>query len=215
MGKSAINNDNHDTVVNAMSARLEAEFSDADPKLLSLLRMLMAENAAIRSSITDLRHELHAAHALADRDPLCPVLNRRAFLREMEREIARCQRHQRSLSMLYIDLDKFKTVNDSYGHEAGDRILINMSKTLRSAVRKTDIVSRLGGDEFGILLIETGEEHARACAKALNDRIRGENIGVTASIGYATWQHRSTADELMAAADRRMFIIKNSDNTPN
>lgn len=202
-------------MLGAMSERLEVEFSDADPKLLALLRLLMAENNAIRNSIADLRKELQDAHALADRDPLCPVLNRRAFLREMEREIARCERHQRSLSMLYIDLDKFKAINDSYGHEAGDRVLINMAHTLRSAVRKTDIVSRLGGDEFGILLIETSEEHARACARALTDRIRGDNIGVTASIGYATWRSQLNADELMAAADRKMFIVKNTTGTPD
>ena len=130
MGKSTTSIADHDTVLAAMSGTVEVEFSDADPKLLALVRLLVSENAAIRDSINTLRKELQAAHALADRDPLCPVFNRRAFMRELEREIARTERHDRSLSLLFIDLDKFKAINDTLGHEAGDRTLIAMAKTL-------------------------------------------------------------------------------------
>lgn len=188
--------------------QIEVEFSNADPRLLSLVRLLVSENSAIRDSINTLREELQAAHALADRDPLCPVFNRRAFMRELEREIARTERHNRSLSLLFIDLDKFKTINDTLGHEAGDKMLIAMSKTLIKAVRKTDIVSRIGGDEFAVLLIETSAENATKCANALKDRIAKAKLGVTASIGIAEWRNGLTAQELMAAADKEMFAQK-------
>jgi len=189
--------------------QIEAEFANADPRLLSLVRLLVSENSAIRDSINTLREELQAAHALADRDPLCPVFNRRAFMRELEREIARTERHDRSLSLLFIDLDKFKAINDTLGHEAGDRILIAMSRTLLKTVRKTDIVSRIGGDEFAILLIETSAANARKCASALKERIATADLGVTASIGVSEWRKGLTAQELMAAADREMFTQKN------
>ena len=208
MGKSTTSIADHDTVLAAMSGTVEVEFSDADPKLLALVRLLVSENAAIRDSINTLRKELQAAHALADRDPLCPVFNRRAFMRELEREIARTERHDRSLSLLFIDLDKFKAINDTLGHEAGDRTLIAMAKTLLKAVRKTDIVSRIGGDEFAILLIETNAKNAQKCADALQDRIANENLGVSASIGVANWNTGLTADELMANADKAMFTQK-------
>jgi len=191
------------------AGQIEAEFSSADPRLLSLVRLLVTENSAIRDSINTLREELQAAHALADRDPLCPVFNRRAFMRELEREIARTERHDRSLSLLFIDLDKFKVINDTLGHEAGDRMLVTMSKTLLKAVRKTDIVSRIGGDEFAILLIETSAANAKKCARALKDRIAKAELGVTASIGVAEWRKGLTAQELMANADKEMFTQKN------
>ena len=193
-----------------LTGQLEAEFSNADPKLLSLVRLLVSENAAIRESINTLREELQAAHALADRDPLCPVFNRRAFMRELEREIARTERHDRSLSLLFIDLDKFKAINDTLGHEAGDRMLVATARTLLKAVRKTDIVSRIGGDEFAILLIETSAENAQTCANALKDRIARAKLGVSASIGVAEWRKGLTAQELMADADKEMFTQKSS-----
>ena len=195
--------------------QLESEFSDADPKLRALINLLISENAASRKSILELQRDLQDARALADRDPLCPVLNRRAFRRELKREIAIAQRHERPLSLLFIDLDKFKQINDSQGHEAGDRILVAMANTLRDSVRKTDIVSRLGGDEFGIILVETNAESAAACAEALADRITGAAIGITASIGAATLTRGQTADELMAKADRDMFAHKSRVSLPS
>lgn len=208
MGNSVNIKAGNDTISAAISQQLEVEFSEADPKLLSLVRFLVAENSAIRQSIDTLREELHAAHALADRDPLCPVFNRRAFMRELEREIARTERHGRSLSLLFIDLDKFKSVNDQYGHEAGDQTLVAMARTLLKTVRKTDIVSRIGGDEFAILLIETNLENAHKCSKALSSRIAVADIGVSASIGVASWETGMTADQFMAHADQAMFVQK-------
>lgn len=191
-----------------LTAHLKAEFADADPKLLALLQALITENTDIRQSVADLESQLRAAYALADRDPLCPVLNRRAFCRELDREIALANRHGRALSLLFIDVDQFKHINDSQGHGAGDRILVAMAQTLLKTVRKTDIVCRLGGDEFGVLLIETDKAKADICAADLGKRIVAEGLGITASIGAATWQKGQSADALMASADRDMFYHK-------
>jgi len=208
MSKTVTNTTDEQVDLAQMNERLKNAFSDADPNLVQLLTTLLSDNAAIRDSINNLRKELQSAHALADLDPLCPVLNRCAFKRELEREITRAERHKRDLSLLFIDLDNFKGINDTQGHDAGDRVLVAMANTLRNGVRKSDIVCRLGGDEFAVLLVETDAQNARACALALSDRILIENVEVGASIGAATWQSGQSADELMAQADKAMFIQK-------
>lgn len=208
MGKTRKTQTGQNGISKVTVHRLERDFPDADPKLLGLMRLLVSENEAIRENIQMLRKELQAAHELADQDPLCPVLNRRAFMRELEREIARTERHGQALALLFIDLDDFKAINDTLGHEAGDRTLIRMADTLIQVVRKTDIVSRIGGDEFAIVLIETSLEQTKRCAKSLKARIARGNIGVTASIGVSNWHKGQTADELMAQADQEMFAQK-------
>ena len=208
MGNVTNTNFAHDSLAAAINVELERDFTNADPRLLTLVRLLVSENASIRNSIDTLRKELQDAHALADRDPLCPVFNRRAFMRELEREIARTERHGHALSLLFIDVDKFKQVNDTRGHEAGDQALIALARTLQKAVRKTDVISRIGGDEFAILLIETGIEPARTCALGLQKRIAKAELGISVSIGISNWKKGVTADELMANADKAMFVEK-------
>lgn len=208
MGKPAVNMTDSGEVAAALAARLDARLENSDPELYTLLRMLISENAAIKAAVSQLHQELRSAHALADQDPLCAVMNRRAFHRELKREIARSTRHERDLSILFIDLDKFKSINDTQGHEAGDRVLVAMADTLLAAVRKTDIVARLGGDEFAILLIETGAENARLCAEGLKERVDSRQLGITASVGVASWSLGQTADALIAAADKAMFQDK-------
>lgn len=208
MGKSSTTAAEHGTSTTELSSQIETDFAGADPHLLTLVRMLVAENASIKAGILELREALNNANALADQDPLCPVLNRRAFLRELKREIARAERHKRDLSVLFVDLNDFKKINDEHGHDAGDRILIRTADALLSAVRKTDLVARLGGDEFGVLLIEAGSADAQACAAALQSPLAARKLGIAASIGIANWQPGQGAEELIRAADHAMFAQK-------
>lgn len=177
------------------------------------LAALEAENRALAQKVRQLDAELLAVQELADRDPLCPVLNRRAFTRELEREIARAERYKRRLSLLFIDLDKFKQLNDTMGHEAGDKALVAVSNALIMAVRKTDIVGRLGGDEFGVILIETDVERAERRVTALTDLLKDATHGqVSASVGAAGWKPGQTSEEVLAAADQAMFRQKITTN---
>ena len=171
----------------------------------------------LRQRITLLEAELESARQLADRDPLCPLLNRRAFKRELEREIARSERYKTALSLLFIDLDAFKSINDREGHEAGDRVLLKVAETLQNSVRQNDIVGRLGGDEFGVVLIEAGPEEASICRSAIGDRLATAcPAQVSASIGTASWTEGQTATQLLACADQDMFRQKSSKrHTPN
>lgn len=164
----------------------------------------------LKAEVARLQTELKLAQSLADRDPLCPVLNKRAFQRELEREISRAERYHRDLSVLFVDLDNFKQLNDTYGHEAGDHVLINVAETLTRMVRKTDIVGRLGGDEFGVILIESGSESAGLRMEEMTAILKEATSGrITASIGAASWTPGVTAAEIVASADQAMFVRKN------
>jgi diguanylate cyclase (GGDEF)-like protein len=158
-----------------------------------------------------LTHEQQAART----DPLTSLSNRRAFVETAWLELERGRRHGRPLSLLYIDCDDFKLVNDRLGHVAGDAVLAAVGATLRQAVRGLDTVARLGGDEFGVLLPEVD----RAGAVALADRLRvqlrealsGRGDAVTFSIGVATFiRPPASVDEMILRADELMYKAKRS-----
>ena len=158
-----------------------------------------------------LTHEQQAART----DPLTSLSNRRAFVEAAWLELERGRRHGRPLSLLYIDCDDFKLVNDRLGHVAGDAVLSAVGATLRQAVRGLDTVARLGGDEFGVLLPEVD----RAGAVALADRLRvqlretlsGRGDAVTFSIGVATFlRPPASVDEMILRADELMYKAKRS-----
>jgi len=150
------------------------------------------------------------------RDPLTGLFNRRRFDSALAREVARAGRYDRPLSVLLIDLDGFKAVNDTHGHAAGDRVLAHVSRLLRASVRGSDVVARIGGDEFAILLPETDQTAADEVAAKLEALIAEEpcawtalDLRVGASIGVAATTGDSlTANGLMAAADAAMYARK-------
>ena len=166
--------------------------------------------------ITDLVRNAELLEQLATIDPLTGICNRRHFVALTEAEWTRFQRYQRPLSMLMIDTDHFKPINDRFGHAAGDEALALVARTCREGQRTSDVVGRIGGDEFALLLPET--DIAQACIVA--DRIRSalksrpfvvENVPVTltVSIGVAAATlSMSGADALMKAADRALHTAK-------
>ncbi|MEE9348258.1 MAG: GGDEF domain-containing protein [Robiginitomaculum sp.] len=172
------------------------------------LEALEAENKALKMQILELERA-------ADTDPLLPLYNRRAFMREINRARNVMGRYDIQSSIIYIDLDGFKTVNDRYGHAIGDEILRSVGTVLQSGVRDCDLVARLGGDEFGVLLFKTDEAIAKAKASVLSCRIAEQKItfptgeiSITASWGIATCESEETADQILARADRAMYIAK-------
>jgi len=179
---------------------------------------LCEEVIALRQEANELRDELGAAELLADHDALCPIFNRRAFEREVRREIALAGRFATPLSLIYIDLDGFKQVNDIFGHSVGDDVLIKVSHILLLNTRETDIVGRLGGDEFGIVLAQSTPSGSAAKAEQLtraldNLAVRSEGdkskpIESGGSCGVATWRPGQSAAQLIAHADQAMFARK-------
>ncbi len=149
---------------------------------------------------------------LATRDPLTNVLNARAFSSELAQELERNRRYGRPMALLYLDLDDFKAVNDQHGHQTGDAVLRLVAEAVRAAVRQADIVGRMGGDEFAVLMPETDGALADAAAARLAGGIRTVFRGspsVTASIGVVACVGTETSpDELLRKADQAMYTAK-------
>ncbi len=154
---------------------------------------------------------------LASHDVLTGLLNRRAFSERLTEEVSRSFRYGLSVSVLMLDLDDFKIINDRYGHLTGDRVLRDFAKTvLRPSMRVTDIVARYGGDEFVVLMPQTSPEGAIEACKRLVQRLDGFleaelglAVGLTVSFGHSSLpQETLTADEFVQLADRRMYEAK-------
>lgn len=155
---------------------------------------------------------------MADHDALTGLFNRRRLLEKLDRELAEARRYGTRGALMFLDLDGFKQVNDTLGHQAGDDLLIRVADLLRAQLRGSDTLARLGGDEFAILLPHTDAEEAEMVAKrileALGDRrieVSGQTVDVTASIGVAVLpEHGTTVEHLLAHADRSMYHAKRS-----
>ena len=198
---------------------LGVDLGALDLRTRAAIEALCDEVLALRGDIDALQDALAEAASLADNDSLCPVFNRRAFEREIRREIALAARFRTPLSVIYIDLDHFKQVNDVFGHAAGDEVLVRIAELLLRNTRETDIVGRLGGDEFGIVLAQATAEDslmkARELAHAVDQLVvRQKGAGsepplrIGASCGVAEWQVGQTAEDLLAIADQSMFAQK-------
>lgn len=158
---------------------------------------------------------------MATRDVLTGLFNRRETARLLEEEVSRAARYRRSLSLLWIDLDRFKSINDRFGHAAGDRVLQCVSRLLENSVRNVDTVGRFGGEEFVVILPEMGRQDAEEIAERLRRKaaeatcpINGEGVGeesveVTISVGVAVYpEHGSNSAELCLVADQAMYRAK-------
>jgi diguanylate cyclase (GGDEF)-like protein len=159
------------------------------------------------------------AEALSVTDDLTGLSNSRYLNLVLRREEKRSIRSGKPLSALFIDMDGFKNVNTSHGHLAGSKALVEAANVIRACARETDVVARFGGDEFALILPDTGREGAVAVAERIRDRIRaysfleleGLSLRLTASIGIATLPDISgSAEELLKAADRAMYQVKDS-----
>lgn len=185
------------------------------PKVREAILTLMEEVNKLRHSLDQISKRLTATEQLADQDPLLPVYNRRAFVRELTRVQASVERYSGDASLVYIDLDNFKNVNDTYGHQAGDHVLEEFARRLVSVVRETDIVGRLGGDEFGIILPHTGRDAAAVMTGRLPHELKenpilwdGTPLNVGMSYGIVTIEPGRRVQDTMALADDEMYQHK-------
>ena len=152
---------------------------------------------------------------LAYTDPLTDLPNRRLFFEEGQRLLALAKRHQRSVALLYLDLDQFKEVNDTLSHEAGDLLLRETAQRLKEATRASDLIARLGGDEFAILLDDVGENEALRVAHRIQEALQepieilGHRIALSTSIGIAFFPtHGEDLNDLLRNADVAMYHAK-------
>jgi len=159
-----------------------------------------------------IRYELTRVRELSQRDHLTGAVNRRYFAELAETELARMARNGRALSLAYIDLDNFKTANDTLGHEKGDEILTTVVRILTENLRRPDVVARVGGDEFLVLMPETDLEQAKTVVdrqlELCREKIRSERWPIGMSIGVVSCANSCTLDELVKAADSEMYSAK-------
>ena len=185
------------------------------PSLLRAVNLLLEPPAMALDSALRLKR----AEELSVTDDLTQLYNSRFLKLALRRETKRASRSGRPLSLLFIDLDGFKSVNDTHGHLYGSRALVEAAGLIRGSARETDVAARFGGDEFAIILPDTGGEGAYAVGERVRDRVAahlfladdGLNLHLTASVGVATLPDvAASADELVAAADRAMYQVKDS-----
>jgi diguanylate cyclase (GGDEF)-like protein len=168
---------------------------------------------ALRRTLKALTDALEREHELARVDSLTGVRNARAFREAAEQEVARAERYDRPLTLAYLDADGFKSVNDTYGHSAGDRVLRTIAQTLATNVRTVDTAARLGGDEFGLLFPETGSAAAAGALRklqgALAEAMAREGVDVTFCFGVVTaLRPVRSVDGLLQRADALMYEVK-------
>lgn len=171
--------------------------------------------AGLTAEIGHLRARLESLETVADQDSLLPILNRRAFVREMSRIMAFADRYDLTTSLVYFDLDSLKIINDTDGHAAGDAALRLVAALIAGNVRKSDIVGRLGGDEFGVILPKAdqalADKKARALAKLLAAQPflwQGRVRSLTVAYGVHTFVKSDDPESAIAAADKAMYAVK-------
>ena len=189
--------------------------NELTPNVQRALLSLMGEVDQLRRETETLRAKVRDLELLADHDVLLPVLNRRAFLREVSKALSLAERHGAPSALVYFDLNGFKEINDTHGHAAGDAALKAVAELLVTRVRESDAVGRLGGDEFALVLTLTNEEAAEAKAAALADEIgelaigwNTQSLSVGAAWGVRALSPGTSVETAMAEADAAMYARK-------
>lgn len=170
----------------------------------------------LETASRELTRQKEAAEALARTDVLTGLANRRAFEEAAQREIRRALRNREPLALIVTDIDRFKAINDTHGHHAGDRVLMHFAHTLSAAVREVDLVGRWGGEEFVILMPGTAIEEATLAAERMRQavaaspaRCEDKTCPCTASFGVATFTGGAPSlDALLGRADRALYRAK-------
>jgi len=183
------------------------EISDAE--------RLLAEIGRLRAQIAELENRVEQLDLLAHQDALVTLPNRRGFMRELERLVDRAKRYGESAALLYVDLDGLKMINDTFGHKAGDEALMQVAQLLVGGTRRSDVVARIGGDEFGLLLGHADEASAHETAGRLVDLIadcdfmhEGDALPLSVAIGVAMITAEDEPECIMARADEEMYRRK-------
>lgn len=179
------------------------------------MAQLLAENEGLRAALDEMRARVDDLERLADSDTLTPLPNRRVFVREVERVARHVARYETPAAVMFVDVNALKAINDAHGHQAGDAALIHVAALLTRELRATDVVARIGGDEFGLLLDHLDDEAAAAKAASLVTVLASEpldlgarRLAVGLSIGLTMIRKDDSVDAILARADTEMYAAK-------
>jgi len=184
-------------------------------ELFYLKRAVLTMAQELEALITQLQSEKDKLEELAYTDPLTGLSNRRFFLEEMKRVLEAAKRYNEPLTVMILDVDNFKRINDEYGHDVGDMVLKKLADVIRNNIRSSDIAARWGGEEFVIALPKTDEKGALMVAERIRQefkrskvKINGEEVGTTVSIGVASFEEGYDLDRLIKEADEALYEAK-------
>ena len=190
---------------------MEPRVVTADPEAL------LAEISRLRGEVATLEARVEELDRLANMDSLVPVANRRGLIAQLDMMIARFERHGTPGALLFVDVDGLKALNDAFGHAAGDAALIHLTEMMVASVRQTDMVARIGGDEFVILLDHADEGSACDTAARLADRVagcefcfEGKCLPLSIAIGFTHLQPGDSAVAVLDRADEAMYREKDA-----
>jgi len=185
------------------------------PRVQQAIMSLMEEVDKLRRELDATNRRLREMEDVADTDALLPIPNRRAFVRELNRMISFAERYGTPSTLMFIDLNDMKLINDKYGHEAGDKALFHVARTLVDNVRGTDVIGRLGGDEFGVILAQAdeqvGHDKAASLAQTIADNplvLGGETIKMSMAFGTYTFRQGDEPHDALDKADKAMYEHK-------
>jgi len=193
-----------------VSSKIEDELKEEPDKELMRFRALVS---LVNSITKELKEANKKLERLAERDPLTGLYNRRKMKEILESELRKSERYGTVFCVLMIDVDNFKQINDTYGHDEGDRVLVSISRCLEEILRDTDVVSRWGGEEFLVLMPETNKEGGITVAEKIRNHIQSEvccEIGknVSVSIGVTAYREGDSMDDILRRADQAMYEAK-------
>jgi len=178
---------------------------------------LVAEISRLRAEVARLESRVEELDRLANMDSLVPVANRRGLIASLDRMIARQERHGTPSALLFVDVDGLKALNDAFGHSAGDAALIHLTEMMVASVRQTDMVARIGGDEFAILLDHADEKNAEETAARLADQVadcefcfEGKCLPLSIAIGFTVLQTGDSPTSVLDRADEAMYREKDA-----
>jgi len=189
--------------------------AELTPRVQGAIATLVGELQGLRSQLDRMQQRVADLERLADRDTLTPLVNRRAFMRELERTSAHVARHGSTAALALIDLDGLKAINDVHGHAAGDAAILRVGEVLTAQTRRTDLVGRLGGDEFVILFVQSDAEQARAKVLDMRAalarqplRVDKATLPLEFSFGVQPVLPDTPAEVLLEGADQAMYRDK-------
>lgn len=208
-------------LANRLLESVKGGSSLTDPEPWSLLEEVLGIVATAEKRIAEQRNRIETLESMVMTDPLTELENRRGFETHLDRILAAAKRHDDTGVLVYIDMDNFKVTNDKYGHEAGDAVLVSVAEVLRKNTRTSDVVARIGGDEFAVLLTHTGPAEGLYRSRRLNTFLsqadahyRDLTLELRASFGTAPYGPETDKKDLLRRADSEMYKEKRDKNRP-
>lgn len=185
------------------------------PNVRLVISALLEKMDDVNRDLSRTKENLSEIERLVDVDCIAPIANRRAFMRRLSWAITMHERYGHPSTILYFDLNDFKTINDTYGHAAGDLAIIHVSQILSTVMRESDFLARIGGDEFAVIMYYANEESAKLRGKKIAEKLdntpftfNGSQLYVSAAYGYYLVRSGDDAESALASADMSMYVDK-------